>query len=389
MTSLTTEDFRNLPIPEMEARLVRFESRISAAMQQCPPSKEWVKQALHRQGTGRCPVRIKRLSTDIILKYGDALADLFCAYPDDVVAMIPYDITIGYQPPEKEPRINPVEALMRDAQWTDEWGTRWGHAYLGVGATPVEHPLKDWSMLDAYLRDGIPDPNAPGRLDSIKETLAMHGTDRYCFGIIHLALFERFHALRGMENSFMDFCVYENETKRLLDALERYLVAMVRRWGALGADGVFMTDDWGSQTGLMISPERWRSLFKPYYARVFEEVHKQNMDVIFHSCGNVTSIVGDLIDIGMDVLDPVQPGAMDIELIAREYGGKTAFCGAVDIQELLCAGTPQQVYDGVLRIIDTLGKPFGNALLLGPANVITPDTPLENLTALFAVAHEH
>ena len=389
MTSLTTEDFRSLPIPEMEARLASFESRVNAAMQHRPPSKAWVKQALHYQGTDRCPVRIKRLSMDIILKYGDALSDLFCEYPDDVVAMIPYDITIGYQPREKTPRINPVEALMRDAQGTDEWGTRWGHAYLGVGATPVEHPVKDWAMLDTYLQNSIPDPNAPGRLDSIKETLSIHGATRYCFGIIHLALFERFHALRGMENTFIDFCVYEKESRRLLDALEQYLVALVRRWGTLGADAVFMTDDWGSQAGLMISPEQWRSLFKPYYARVFAEVHKQNMDVIFHSCGNVISIVGDLIDIGMDVLDPVQPGAMDIELIAREYGGKTAFCGAVDIQDLLCAGTPQQVHDEVLRIIEILGKPFGNALLIGPANVITPDAPLENLAALFAAAHQH
>ncbi len=381
-------EFRSLPLADMEAQLKRFEDRVNAAQRANPATKTWVKEAIHRRGTGRCPVRIKRLSMDVILRYGDALADLFCAYPDDVVAVIPYDITIGYQPPNKTPRINPVEVLMQDAEWLDEWGTRWGHAFAGVGATPVDHPIKEWSMLPDYLRHMVPDPNLPGRMDSAMETLIMHGETKYCYGIIHLALFERLHALRGMENVFTDFCTNEAEVRKLLDVLQNYLLAMVRRWASVGADAVFLTDDWGSQTGLMISPELWRSYFRLYYKKVFKEAHSLGMDVIFHSCGNVTEIVGDLIDMGLDVLDPVQPGAMDMEHLAREFGGKLAFSGAVDIQDLLCLGTPQRIKDEVRRIIDTLGKPFGGGLILGPANVITPDTPFENLAALFEAAHE-
>ena len=223
------DDFRDLSVQEMEARLKRFEMRVNAAISACPPSKTWARKALQLHGAQRCPVRIKRLSMDVILRYGDALADLFCEYPDDVVAMIPYDITIGYQSPEKQPRINPVEVLMHDAQWIDEWGTGWGHARMGVGATPVSYPIQDWSQLDAYLRDGMPDPEAAGRLDAIKGLFEAHREDRYCFGIIHLALFERFHALRGMENALTDFCLYENESRRLLDALECYLRAIIGR----------------------------------------------------------------------------------------------------------------------------------------------------------------
>jgi uroporphyrinogen decarboxylase len=162
----------------------------------------------------------------------------------------------------------------------------------------------------------------------------------------------------------------------------------VERARAMGADGVFMTDDWGSQSGLLIAPDLWRRLFKSYYATVFAEVHRLGMDVLFHSCGNVTDIVGDLIDAGMDVLDPVQPGAMDIDRLAREFGGKTAFSGAIDIQHLLCEGTPREIKDEVRRIVDTLGRPFGGSLLLGPANVMTPETPLENLRALFEASHD-
>ena len=384
----TISDFRALPIAGMERILGRFEDRVSAAQRANPPTKAWVRKAIHRQGDGRCPVRLKRLSFDLILRYGDALADLFCAYPDDVVAVIPYDITIGYQPPDKQPRINTVEALMREAQWIDEWGTRWGHAFGGVGATPIAYPIKDWSELDDYLEHRVPDPHAPGRLDAAASALAMHGSAKYCYGVIHLALFERLHALRGMGELLADLCMYESEVRRLMDALEIYLVEIVRGWAAIGADGVFMTDDWGSQTGLLIAPEMWRRIFKPYYARVFAEAHRLGMDVLFHSCGNVTDIVGDLIDIGMDVLDPVQPGAMDIEAVGRTFGGRVAFSGAVDIQQLLCSGTPRQIKDEVRNIIKALGRPFGGSLLLGPANVMTPETPLENLQALFEVTHE-
>ncbi|MBN2308717.1 MAG: hypothetical protein JXR94_07080 [Candidatus Hydrogenedentes bacterium] len=388
MNAVPRDDFRLLPIPEMEARIARFEERVNAAQIAKPPTKEWVKTSLKGNGDGRCPVRLKRLSFDIILRHGDALADLFCQYPDDVIAIIPYDITVGYQPPEKSPRTNTVEALMRDMTWLDEWGTEWGHAFGGVGATPVDCPLKDWAVLDDYLEHGVPDPNAPGRLDGAAAALGPHKDAKYCYGIIHLALFERLHSLRGMENVLTDFYTNEPEVRKVLDRLEWYLMELVRQWETLGADAVFFTDDWGSQSGLMIPPPVWDSLFKPYYARVFAEVHRLGMDVVFHSCGNVTDIVGGLIDTGVDVLDPVQPGAMDMTQLAREFGGKLAFSGAVDVQGLLVDGTPQQVKDEVRTVAEVLGRPFGGALILGPANVMTPDIPLENLVAFFEAAHE-
>ena len=384
-----TLDFRSLPIQEMESIVARFEERVNLAQQNSPPSKQWVREAIHRRGSGRCPARLKRLSIDVIVRYGDALADLFCEFPDDAIGIIPYDFSIGYQSPDKSSRINTIEALMRDAHMDRRVGERNGGMHTaGWGATPTDHPLRDWAMLDDYLARQMPSALAPGRLATSAPIARMHGATKYCFGCIHLSLFERLQSLRGMENLFMDFYTNEAELRRLMDAIVSYLLELIRSWAELGVDGIFMGDDWGTQTGLMISPDLWRQYFKSYYKTLFGEMHRLGLDSILHSCGNVMAIVGELIDCGLDVLDPIQPGAMDIDALAREYGGKISFKGAIDVQDLLCNGSPQEIKDSIRRIMDTLGRPYGGGLMIGSANVITPEVPLENLRAMFEVCHE-
>jgi uroporphyrinogen decarboxylase len=376
-----------MTLSDKESIVQRFNMRVDAAVAKSDPTKEWVRRALKRQGAERCPVRIRRLSFDVILRHGDRLADLFCEYPDDTVFLGPYEIFVGYQPPERKQRINSIDVLTRGAEWLDEWGTRWGHAEGGVGATPLDHPIRDWSQLDEYLASQMPDPLAPGRLDAVKPAIELYRDSKYCIGMVQLALFERLHSLRGMQNTFMDLCTNEDETRRLLDALLEYLIALTRSWAALGVDAMFYTDDWGTQTSLMISPAMWRRYFKDLYRRLFDEVHSLGMDVILHSCGNVMGIIPDLIDVGLDVLDPLQPGAMDVREVAKQFGGRLSFCGGVDIQNLLVFGSPQQIKDAVRRIVDALGRPFGGGLIVAPANMVTPDVPLENFRALFEAAH--
>lgn len=376
-----------LPLGEKQAIVSRFEETISQAQSNSPPTREWVRKAIRRQGTGRCPVRLKRLSLDVIIQYGDRLANLFCQFPDDVIHAQAYDFSVGYQPPEREDRVNEIEVLTESTEWTDEWGTRWGHRTGGVGATPVDVPIKDWSQLDDFLAHKIPDPNAPGRLASVKPLLAMHGERKYCVGVIHLTLFERLHCLRGMGSTFVDLCTNEREVYRLCDALADYVIELVRRWCEMPVSGIFLTDDWGSQTGLMISLNMWRKFFKPHYRRIFDEIHRLERDIIFHSCGNVTDLIPDLIELGVDVLDPVQPGAMNLEQVARQFGGQISFCGAIDDQRLE-AYTPEEIREIVRQAVSTLGAPFGNGYIGAPANLVPPTVPFENLAALLGTFHE-
>ena len=381
-------NYLRLPFEEMEAIVMRFENRVSEGLQKAPPTRDVVKKAVRRQYPAYCPCRLNRLSTDIIVRYGDSLADLFYEYPDDIVFVNPYHGFVGYQPVDKKDKIIPLKVLMKESEWTDEWGTTWAHASGGVGGTPVGHPITDWTQLDNYIRRQMPNAHAPGRLDTAATVINTYTPDKYCMGTIQVTLFERLYFVRGMENIFEDMYIHEKEVRRLADAIMEYNLELVKLWGRLGPDGLLLTDDWGTQTTLMISPEMWRKIFKPYYKTLFDAIHREGMDVCLHSCGNVTEIVGDLIDIGLDILDPLQPEAMDLKEIARRFGGHITFHGAIDDQRLLNRATPQELKDNIHWLIETLGKSFGNGFILCPTTSISPETPMENLRALFEACHE-
>jgi len=375
-------------LEEIEALVHRFNERVDGALRQAEPGKAWTRSALTRRGAPRCPIHLRELSYDIILRHGDVLAELLAGHPDDLVFVDPYEWVIGYQAPGAVEPIEPLRALAQEATWVDEWGTRWGHAAGGVGATPIGHPLDDWSGLEDYLACRMPDPRAPGRLDGALPSLGMHGPSRFCVGNVSVGLFERLHCLRGMENTLEDLYASPVETERLLDAITDYQVELVRAWGRMpDVDALLLTDDWGTQEALMISPAMWRRIFAGRYRRLCDEAHRNGLLVVFHSCGNVFEIIGDLIEAGVDVIDPLQPEVMDLAAVAREYGGSVAFCGGISDQRL-GVQTPEQVRDEVRWLIDTLGAPFDNAYVLAPSNSLMPEIPIENLVALFEACHD-
>lgn len=382
-----TPDYRALPLTTMEVMVTRFKERVDAAQFASPPTKARVRKAVRREGSERCLIRMNRFSTDVIVRYGDALADLLSQYPDDVIWLVPYDFTLGYQPPGRAVRLSTVEAMMQEREWTDEWGIGWKHATDGVGANPIRHPIRDWSQLDDYLRHQIPDAHQQGRLDDALPTLARHGTSKYCVGALNLTLFERLFAVRGMGEVLEDFYAHEAEIGRLCEAIADYAVGLVSEWGKTDVSAIFLTDDLGSQNALMMSPAMWRRHFKEHYRRIFAEAHRWGKDVWFHSCGNIASIIPELIEVGVDILDPLQPGPLNLADVAKQFGGKVAFSGGIDDQRLE-EYTPQEVKDMVRRTIDTLGRPYGNSYIVAAANAILPSVPLENLAAMIQACHE-
>ena len=347
-----------------------------------------MKQALRRAGDGRCPVWIKRLSPDITLRYGDDLADLFCRWPDDAVRVVPYDMWIGYQPPDRPPRIDPLEIATRDAEWEDEWGTRWAHAHGGVGATPVAHPLKDWSQLDDYLAQQLPDPQAPGRLDAGAAVLQQHGATRYCMGTIHLALFERLHAVRGMMEVFTDLYTHEREIRRLVGAIAGYVMVLIRRLGRVASGRRFSDRRLGQS-------DRFDDLAGDVAAAVQTALRRHVRRVSSLRYGRdlpqLRQRAGDRRRTDRD-----RPGRAGPRPTRCDgHGGTGAALRRAGLvlrrpstySNCSAAARRSKSATRCAGSSDLLGLRFGGGYLVSPANVLTPEIPLANLEALFQAAH--
>jgi uroporphyrinogen decarboxylase len=293
----------------------------------------------------------------------------------ELTGRLPQDFL--YLWPDNERTWRPVApSASGDPQLEDAWGCRW----VSTGGTirVVSHPLEaGWSSLAGL---SVPDAGAPGRLDAVKETADAH-RDKYLLGWVWFTLFERMWFLRGFNNLMMDMIADPGPFQQLLEIVFQHALTATERWSEVGVDGIHFSDDWGSQTNLLISPDDWRRIFKPCYRRLFDAVHRQGAHVWFHSCGNVAELLPDFLDIGLDVLNPVQPQAMRIDELARRFGGRLCFNGALDVQGTLVRGTPVEVREEVARTIRTLGA-FGGGYVGTTSHTLMPETPPENLVAL-------
>ena len=194
-------------------------------------------------------------------------------------------------------------------------------------------------------------------------------------------LWERTTFMRGMEPLLLDLALDPRFVEELLRGLTDHILrTMEILFSRFSFDGVAVSDDYGTQRGMLMSPGHWRRFLKPRLAEIYGLAKRHGRTVFHHSCGNIVPIVGDLLELGLDVLHPIQPEAMDAVQLKREFGADLTFCGGVRTQDLLPQGTPQQVRDKVRRLKDVLGK--GGGYILEPGITLQADVPLANLVAL-------
>lgn len=326
--------------------------------------REEVVKAIERKEPERIPVWYHWYADQTLAKYGVALHELMSEYSDDL-------LIASFDPPrEWRPR------KVGDT----EWGVVFKGLEGGAGAQRVEGPLDDWANLDNFLIHQFPDPDGPGRFDRVRQVRS-ENPDTYVMGHWWFGPFEQMHALRGMEKLFLDFYTNRDKVERLGERLCEYYIGIVRHFSECKVDGVFFSDDWGDQRSLMIGPRMWRESFKPWYKCIFDAIHEGGMHAVLHTCGNVTEILPDLVELGLDVIHPIQPGAMDAKKVVAEFGGAISFFGGVDVQYLLPQGTVEEVEKGLKEVIEIFDGPDGG-FLAAPANAITPETPLENIEAM-------
>ena len=175
----------------------------------------------------------------------------------------------------------------------------------------------------------------------------------------------------------------------LLDKIFEYQMASGKILAELGADILWLGDDFGTQDSLILSPGIWREFFKPLYARLFSAYKeiKPDIKIAFHSDGNIEPLLPEFIEIGVDIFQAVQPKAIDPAHLKRKFGGRLSFWGTVDIQEVMPFGTPDDVFNEIKTRIETVGP--GGGFILAPSHGIQPDVPLENILAFYEAAREY
>jgi uroporphyrinogen decarboxylase len=196
-------------------------------------------------------------------------------------------------------------------------------------------------------------------------------------------LFEPAWALRGIENLLVDMIQQPEFVDELMDCITNYYLAVIDRLVKFDIDAIHFGDDWGSEKGLLMGPKYWRKFIKPRMAKMWARVKDAGKFVFLHSDGDVSAILEDLIEIGLDVYNPLQPEIFDMFEIKRKYGDKLCFWGGIGLRSgTLLVEDVKEVRDTVQRTIKELGTNGGYILAQAHPDGILGDVPVENIAAL-------
>ena len=271
--------------------------------------------------------------------------------------------------------------------FTDAFGVTWKRD--GAYNMVVRHPL---SGLDA---DGVrawrpPNPHASERYKQLEFLVRAYGREYFIGADVSGTLFEPACHLRGMDDLMLDMASCGEEADLLLDKLAEFSIAVALESLERSADWIWLGDDLGSQHGMLISPGMWRAYMKPRMRRIIHMIRrvKPEVPIVYHSCGSIAPIIGDLVEIGVNVLNPLQEGAagMNQEAVQREYKGRlTLMCG-LDTQRFMPVATPPEIFRATRDKIKTLGA--DNGYIFAVSHHIQGDVPDENIEAMFQALSE-
>jgi uroporphyrinogen decarboxylase len=333
-----------------------------------PLSRGEVIKAIERQSPSRVPILFAKWWGEGLEEQYGARLDAFDRFNEDIVGLW-------------------LEPFIDYDQLGLSWEIPKGGAY---DAQPI---VDDWGKLDEFI-EKLPDPQADARFEElIIKAKKARGDDMYIIAGFWKFFFERPWEIRGMENLLVDYYTDPDNIHRLYQALcNLYLGYLERIITELQPDGFWTSDDLGHQTQLFMRPTIFREFLKPYYRPIGQMLQKHNIHWWLHSCGNNTEVLGDLIEVGLNVFHPVQKGTMDEVAVAKTYGDRLTFLAGFDVQHILQEATPDDVRAEVRHLIDTFDRPDGG-LCLAAGNGIVAGTPIENIEAFldeafsFGTAH--
>jgi uroporphyrinogen decarboxylase len=366
-------------------------------------SRERVRRALEHRETDRVPVDFGGTVVTCLDYHMHASLCEHFQIPAPAGGTPIIDYTMGTVEPCPELRalmgsdvrrvgLNVIPPEIENDEFVDGFGIRFRRAAPYLYYDVVQSPLEDAEVGD-LIAMRLPDPDDPalyaGLRDRTRE-LYEQTTDAIVaeFGVT--GFYEISQKLRGYENLACDLLIGQDFIAALYDRLlelQKHYFKNYIDCVAPYAQIICYADDLGMQDRLQMSPDTYRRVIKPYHKKIFDYIHSlADIKIMLHSCGAVADVIGDLIEAGVDILNPVQVRAvgMEPECLKAEFGGRIAFWGAVDEQSLLPYGAEGEVRAEVSRLIKTLG--VGGGYVLGPGHNLQQDTPCENVAAIYRAA---
>ena len=244
----------------------------------------------------------------------------------------------------------------------DDWGCGWQRTEQRNMGQVTRHPLADWSALSSYRP---PDPRNPYYFERLEAALAAAG-DRYVVVTAHFNLIERLHMLHGFAATLEDLYLAPARIEQVLDMILEFRLAqfdeLARRCGR-AVHGLFLTDDWGTQSGPFIGAELFTRFFAGRYRTLVRAIHEHGWHCILHSCGRINDLVPRFIDVGVDVLNMQQPQAYGIRELGARFAGKVCFLTTADIQTTLPSGDPARVRAEVRELVLHWSTPAGGFIV--------------------------
>jgi uroporphyrinogen decarboxylase len=259
--------------------------------------------------------------------------------------------------------------------YEDEWGIQiklnkdginWGYSY---------HPLHDLDLKKLK----VPDLSSPGRMDEAKANIEKF-KDRFVYAGVSTS-FRRSWLLTGFSRFLEALLLDRAYVEGLLEKLVEFETQEVKMYTEAGVDMIELLGDLGSETSLFLSPKLWREIFKPGMKAVIESVKGRNVKFFMHTDGNIKDIIPDLIEIGLDILNPIQPECMDPVQIKKSFGDKLTLHGSMSLQKTLSFGNPADAEKEAEDRIKKCG--YDGGLILAPSNALTENIPVDNIVAFY------
>jgi uroporphyrinogen decarboxylase len=279
--------------------------------------------------------------------------------------------------------------------YQDEFGIVWRKPPSSLYYDVVKSPLSGPITLQDIVNFPWPDPTDPGYTRGLRERLR-HYRENTNYAIVLKLTGSFVHTsqfLRGFEDWFIDLAADKKLAAALFDATVEHSAALteeILKAGGDFADIVAVGEDLGFQNGPIVSLELYRELFKPRHVKYFNTIKKYTSAFIhLHSCGSIYKLLPDIIELGVDVINPVQVAAMDMDSgkLAKEFGDQLSFWGGIDTQSVLPKGKTEDVRSEVKRRIRDLGQ--GGGYILSAVHNIQPDVPVENILTMHEAAIEY